>query len=78
MTASATIIADSREEALTLPLRAVRNEDGRSLVTVVERDGEGNVALADREVEMGLRAGDRIEIVSGLRAGDEVFIADGA
>lgn len=78
MTASATIIADSREDALTLPLRAVRNEDGRSLVTLVERDGEGNVTLVDREVETGLRSGDRIEIVSGLSTGDEVFIANGS
>lgn len=76
MTASATIIADSRDEALTLPLRALRTENGRSLVTLVERDADGNASLVEREVETGLRAGDRIEIVAGLSAGDEVFIAN--
>jgi multidrug efflux pump subunit AcrA (membrane-fusion protein) len=73
MTASATIVADRRDDALSVPLAAVRSVDGKSVVSVVV--GEGNERrIEERVVETGLRAGDRIEIRGGLAEGEQIVI----
>ena len=73
MTASATIVAERRDDVLSVPLAAVRSVDGKSVVSVVV--GEGNERrLEERVVETGLRTGDRIEIRNGLAEGEQVVI----
>lgn len=68
MTASVRIQLEERT-ALAVPSRAIRREDGRSIVYVVT--GEASVA---RPVRIGWRDGPWSEIVDGLAAGDRVLV----
>jgi HlyD family secretion protein len=74
MTASATIIADRRTNALSLPAAAVRSEGEKSLVKLVVVAADGSRTVEDREVQVGLRTDDTVEIVSGLAEGDQVVM----
>lgn len=74
MTASASIITDRRDAALSVPAQAVRVEDGTTVVRVVVSDADGEQQVVTRPVELGLRAGDRVEILSGLEEGDQVVV----
>jgi multidrug efflux pump subunit AcrA (membrane-fusion protein) len=59
------------DEVLTLPYSALQYRYGVNRVFVVEGD-----RLALRELQVGDRMGDRIEIVSGVKAGERVAITD--
>ncbi|MBC8074934.1 MAG: efflux RND transporter periplasmic adaptor subunit, partial [Chloroflexales bacterium] len=72
-TASASIVAARRDNALNIPAEAVSTVDGKSVVQIVTTDSKGNNQVAQQTVEPGLRAGDRIEIVSGLSEGQQVL-----
>jgi multidrug efflux pump subunit AcrA (membrane-fusion protein) len=74
MTASATIVADSRSAVLSLPAAAIRSEGDRQFATVVIPGENGARTTEEREVTTGLRTGEQVEILSGLSAGDEVVI----
>ncbi len=74
MTASATIIADRREGAVSVPVAAVRTRDGQSFVELVTTGSDGNRLIEERAVTVGLRTSEQVEIVSGLAAGDEVVV----
>ncbi len=69
MTASVRLVLDQREDALTVPRRAVRREGGRAFVLVQEAG-----RLARRWVSTGSRDEQRVEIVDGLSEGDVVVI----
>lgn len=74
MTASATIVADQRSGVLTVPVTAVRSEGGKNLVTVAVTGADGATTVSDREVQVGLRTTDRVEITGGLSEGEQVVI----
>jgi RND family efflux transporter MFP subunit len=74
MTASASIMAARRDSALSVPAEAVSTVDGKSVVQVITTDDKGDMRLTQQPVETGLRAGDRIEIVSGLSEGQQVLV----
>jgi RND family efflux transporter MFP subunit len=59
------------DEVLTLPYAALQYRYGVNRVFVVERD-----KLVARELKVGERIGDRIEIISGVQAGDQVAAND--
>ena len=59
------------DDVLTLPYAALQYRYGVNRVFVVEGD-----RLAVRELQVGERVGDRIEIVSGVKAGEQVAITD--
>jgi HlyD family secretion protein len=61
----ATIDLDQREQALSLPIKAIRRHEGKTSCFCVQ-DGK----LLEKRVEVGLSDGTEIEIVSGL-SGDE-------
>ncbi len=70
MTVDVTIITDSRENALTVPERALFRKEGQSYVIVLE-----NGETREVKVETGLRGeGRRIEIISGLEQGDKIVV----
>ncbi len=73
MTASATIITAKRENALSVPVQAVREENGMTVVDVVVNDN-GRITLVAQPVETGIRTGDRIEIINGLNEGQQVLL----
>jgi len=73
MTATATIITAKRENALSVPVQAVREENGVTVVDVVVNDN-GRTTLVTQPVETGIRTGDRIEIINGLNEGQQVLL----
>ena len=59
------------DEVMTLPYAAMQYRYGVNRVFVIDGD-----KLAARELKVGDRIGDRIEIVSGVKAGDRVALTD--
>ena len=70
MTASVTIQLDARENVLAVPVKAVKRERGKSVVYV--RSSSGNAQ--PREVKVGWKDSQWVEIVSGLDEGQTVFL----
>jgi RND family efflux transporter MFP subunit len=69
--ATALLASDLVEPMVTIPATAVQNRYGVDRVFVINGS-----RLAVREVKVGERLGDRIEIEQGLTDGDEVAISD--
>lgn len=70
MTADIFILADTKENVLSVPRRAVLKKDGREYVRLIER-GE----IVERDVETGFKDSlGKIEIVTGLSEGEEVIV----
>jgi cobalt-zinc-cadmium efflux system membrane fusion protein len=69
MFANVEIATAGRANAITLPLAAVLDDGGKSVVFVAEDAG-----YKKREVTIGLKSNDRVEIVEGLTAGDKVVV----
>jgi len=70
MTTTTRILLDTRSNVLTVPIRAVRRDNGRTFVQLKRGD-----AIEQRTITTGARDENGIEIVNGLREGDEVLIA---
>ncbi|MGD9496264.1 MAG: efflux RND transporter periplasmic adaptor subunit [Armatimonadota bacterium] len=69
MFARATIVVERRDEAIVVAREALLTENGLTYLFVVEND-----KAARREVEVGLQAETRVEVISGLRAGERIVI----
>ncbi|MGD9568396.1 MAG: HlyD family efflux transporter periplasmic adaptor subunit [Sedimentibacter sp.] len=63
------IIAESRENVITVPIDAVQKLQGEYFVQV--KDASGN--KTDVNVQLGLATKDKVEITSGLKEGDVVI-----
>jgi HlyD family secretion protein len=73
MTLSVELETARREQALALPLSALRTQAGDGSATVlVARDGRAQV----QAVRLGLRTLDAAEVLQGLSAGDLVLLGD--
>jgi HlyD family secretion protein len=78
--ARAVIPVSQKAGVLAIPAATVQSEAGISYVFVI--DGQGRARR--RNVELGIRDGDRVEVMSGLRSGDRIVssgspaITDGA
>jgi macrolide-specific efflux system membrane fusion protein len=68
MTANVSIFLESREGVLLLPAKSVKKSEGVSFVYVIE-----NGKPMRREVRVGWKQGQLIEILEGLKEGDEVL-----
>lgn len=76
MTLSVEVVTGRREQALVLPLAAVRGEpraDGGATVLVAQ---EG--VARERTVRLGLRTLEAVEVVQGLSAGERVLLGPDA
>ena len=69
--ASGNRVADDAKLGRTLPYAALQYRYGVNRVFVVQGD-----RLAVRELQVGERLGDRIEVTSGVKAGEQVAITD--
>jgi macrolide-specific efflux system membrane fusion protein len=69
MTASVTIHLDARQGVLAVPAKAVRRERGKSVVYLLN-----NGRPQQREIKVGWRDSQWIEIVSGLEEGQTVLL----
>lgn len=63
------ILADSRENVLTVPIDAIYKYNGEYMVSV--KDSAGN--KSDVKVELGLATKDKVEITNGLNDGDVII-----
>lgn len=70
MSATANIILDSKDEALTVPSSAVQTQGTQTVVRVMK-----NGKVTQQPVEVGLSSDSQTEIISGLTEGDEVVTA---
>jgi len=67
MFANVEIITDVNGTAISVPQSAVLEDEGKSVVFVAEGNG-----FKQRQVQLGIKNGDRVEIVDGLSSGDRV------
>jgi cobalt-zinc-cadmium efflux system membrane fusion protein len=69
MFANVEIVTASKRTAISVPLAAVLDDGGKSVVFIAD----GN-EYKKREVSLGLKSDDRVEIIEGLKAGDKVVV----
>lgn len=69
MTASVTISLKPRQNALSVPSQAIQRQRGKSIVFVQTPAGS-----EEREVKVGWRDGQWVEVVQGLREGETVLL----
>ena len=68
------IIADTIQNTIVIPASALLNaDDGGQKVMVVTKDSIAH----ERRVSVGVRQGDRVQIVSGLQEGEQVVTSGG-
>ena len=70
--AEATLTLEHKDAALSLPLQAVTQANGKATVFFVDADN----TLQQRTVATGLQTANDMEITSGLNLGDRVVISD--
>ena len=69
-TVRATVVTEELDNVLTVPSAAVRQENGRATVTVLESDGTQKSV----PFEPGKVGADRTQVLSGLREGQQVVL----
>jgi len=69
MFANVEIITDVRSTSISVPQSAVLDDADKKVVFVAE----GN-SYKQRQVQVGIQSGDRIEVIDGLKSGDRVVI----
>jgi cobalt-zinc-cadmium efflux system membrane fusion protein len=69
MFANVEIVTDVHRTSISIPLSAVLDDNGKSIVFVAE--GTGYKKLV---VNTGMKSNDRVEIIDGLKAGDRVVV----
>jgi hypothetical protein len=69
MFANVEIITDINSAAVSVPQSAVLDDSGKKIVFVA--DGQ---TYKQRQVQLGIESGNRIEIIDGLRSGERVVV----
>jgi HlyD family secretion protein len=69
-TVRATVVTEELDNVLTVPSSAVRQENGRPTVTVVDADGTQKAV----PFEAGKVGADRTQVLSGLREGQQILL----
>jgi macrolide-specific efflux system membrane fusion protein len=69
MTANVTIFLEQRDDVLAVPSKVVRRERGKNVAYVLA-DGRA----VPREIKVGWRDGQWIEVASGLEEGETVLL----
>jgi len=70
MTVTVTIYLEKKENVLTVPNNAIKREQGKTVVNVLENNGKST----QRMVKTGYATNGYIEILEGLREGEKVVI----
>jgi RND family efflux transporter MFP subunit len=69
MFANVEIVTNVHHSAISLPLSAILDDGGKSVVFVADGD-----EFKKKDVILGLKSSDRVEITGGLSAGDKVVV----
>jgi HlyD family secretion protein len=73
-TVRVSIVAETLRDTMVVPAAALLNsDDGGQKVMVVTGDSVAH----ERRVNVGIRQGDRVQIISGLQSGDQVIVSGG-
>ncbi len=72
MYANVSLRTQHRPDALTVPIQAVQQQNGKSSVLVIDQQNR----VQPREIETGLEDPDRVEVLSGLQEGDRVIVGN--
>ncbi len=70
MTVTVTIYLDIKENVLAVPNNAVKREQGKTVVNVLDNNGK----IIQRNVKTGYSANGYIEILDGIREGEKIII----
>jgi RND family efflux transporter MFP subunit len=73
MYADVTLSANSRPNALTIPIEAVQRSDN-NIVTVLVLDAQNRVQ--SRRVQIGVESSNNVEVLSGLSEGERVIVGN--
>ncbi|MCG3204647.1 MAG: Multidrug resistance protein MdtA [Elusimicrobia bacterium] len=73
MTANVQLLLESKDNVLVVPLAALQESQGQTLVLVPGSKGKPDL----KPVQVGLKTDESAEIISGLSAGDVVLIGSG-
>lgn len=71
MNGDVTIVLETKNNVLSVPLDATKQRDNKNYVDV--KDGEVNV---EREITIGLETDEYVEILSGVTANDEIVLPE--
>ena len=69
MNANVTIKAAVRQNVLLIPERALQTVGSRTFVTIITPDSR-----QEREIQIGLRSGGKVEVASGLVEGNKIVL----
>lgn len=72
MTTQNTIEINSAENVLAVPVLAVKTQNGKSTVRVLDAEGKA----VEREIKTGLKDSMNIEVKSGLKEGEKVVLSE--
>ncbi len=72
MYADVQLSADSRPNALTVPIEALRRGDNKTSVLALD----ANNRVQSREVQVGVESSNNVEILSGLTEGERVIVGN--
>ena len=72
MYADVRLDANSRPDALTVPVEAIQRSDTKTSVLVVDPENR----VQRREVELGVQSSNSVEILGGLREGERVIVGN--
>lgn len=73
MTANATFLVAEKNEVLVVPAAAIHHEDKRSFLLVPNPEVKED--SIEKDVEIGLTDGKKVEVVSGVAEGDTILLA---
>jgi RND family efflux transporter MFP subunit len=72
MYANVTLSANSRPNALTVPIEAIQRGENKTTVLVVDTDNR----VQSREVQVGVESSNNVEILGGVKEGERVLVGN--
>lgn len=72
MYADVRLSANTRNDALTIPIEAIQRGENRNSVLLVDKDDK----VQPREVKLGIESPNNVEVLSGLNPGDRVIVGN--
>ncbi|MDJ0696014.1 MAG: efflux RND transporter periplasmic adaptor subunit [Mastigocoleus sp. MO_167.B18] len=67
---SVTIVVEERKKVVAVNLEAVKREEGKPFVWVIDKEGKAR----KRKVTLGIEGASQVEVKSGLKVGEKVII----
>jgi len=72
MYADVTLLANSRDNALTVPIEAIERRGDKTTVLVLDDENR----IQRRDVQIGVQSSNNVEVLSGLQEGEKVIVGN--